>query len=84
VNAATIQGIECHGEGGSQGFAFAGAHFGDLAGVEHRATQELDVEMSLAEGAASRLPRRRERLREQIVQSLALFEAIAQPVRQFA
>ena len=45
--------------------------------MEHRTAQELDVEVSLTQGAATRLPGGRERLRQQIVQRLALFEAVA-------
>ena len=40
--------------------------------------------MSLAKRAAPRLSGRRERLRQQIVERFALFQAIAQSVRQLA
>ena len=37
VNAAAVQRVQRHREGGSQCLTFAGAHLGDLAGVQHRA-----------------------------------------------
>ncbi len=48
-------GVEVAGEGGDEGFAFAGLHFGDFAGVEDHAADELDVEVAHADGAAAGL-----------------------------
>ncbi len=52
VDAAAGEGVEVAGKGGDEGFAFAGLHFGDLAGVEDHAADELDVEVTHVDGAA--------------------------------
>ena len=51
VDAAAGEGIEIAGQGGDEGFAFAGLHLGDLSGVEDDATDELNVEVAHADGA---------------------------------
>ena len=51
VDAAAGEGVEVAGEGSDEGFAFAGLHFGDFAGVEDDAADHLDVEVAHAYGA---------------------------------
>ena len=46
VNTFSGKRIQIYREGGNQGFAFASLHFGDLALVQHRAADQLDVEMA--------------------------------------
>src|SRR5262249_52055205 len=55
-----------------------GAHLGDLAVVQHHAADQLDVEMAHPHRAAADLAYERERLREQLVEVLALDGALAQ------
>ena len=43
VHAPAGQGVEEYGEGGDEGLAFAGGHFGYLALVQDDAAEELDV-----------------------------------------
>jgi hypothetical protein len=45
MDAAAGEGVEVDGEGGDEGLAFAGGHFGDAAFVEHHAAEELDIEV---------------------------------------
>src|SRR5262245_1667827 len=52
--------------------AFAGLHFGDLAGVEHGAADQLNFEMPHVEHAAAGLAHDGESLRLKVVESLAL------------
>jgi hypothetical protein len=47
----TGEGVQVAGEGGDEGFAFAGFHFGDLALVKDDAADELDVEVTHLDGA---------------------------------
>ena len=58
--------------------ALAGAHLGDRALVQHRTAQDLHVEVAHAERALRGLAHDRERLGQQIVQRLALFEPLAE------
>ncbi len=51
VYAVAGQGVQVAGQGGDQGFAFAGFHFGDLALVKDDAADELDVEVAHLDGA---------------------------------
>ena len=53
VNTAASQRIEVAGKGGDEGFAFTGFHFGDLALVEHRAADQLHIEVAHADDAAA-------------------------------
>ena len=43
MHAAAGQGVEINRQGGDQGLAFAGGHFGDLALVQGDAADQLDV-----------------------------------------
>src|SRR5699024_6614458 len=61
--------------------ALTGLHLGDVAEVERRTTHELDVEVTLAERAARSLMHRREGLRHEVVERLALGEARAEARR---
>ena len=51
VDAVAGERVEIAGQRGDEGFAFAGLHFGDLAGVEDHAADHLDVEVAHADGA---------------------------------
>ena len=46
VNAFAGEGVEVDGEGGDEGFAFAGGHFGNHAVVDGHAADELYVEVN--------------------------------------
>ena len=48
VHALVGQGIEIGGQRGDRGLAFAGAHFGNVAAMQHGAADELYVELPLA------------------------------------
>ncbi len=86
VDAAPRERVEDRGERCHEGLALAGAHLGDLALVEHRATDELDVEMAHAERALHRLAGHREDLGEHVVERLLqpLVLALAASLRQLA
>ncbi len=51
MDALALDGIEIGRERGDQRLAFAGAHLGDLAAVEHDAADHLDIEMPHPEHA---------------------------------
>ena len=53
LNALAGKGVEIAGQGGDEGFAFAGLHFCDLALMENDAADELDVEVAHLDGACS-------------------------------
>ena len=52
VDAFAGEGVEVDGEGGDEGFAFSGCHFGDHAVVDSHAANELHVEVNHFPGEA--------------------------------
>ena len=55
VDALPFERVQIHGQRRDQRLAFSGFHFGDLAVVQHDATNQLDIKMPHVEVAASRL-----------------------------
>ena len=78
MHALAVEGVEIDRQGGDQRLAFAGLHLGDLALVQDHAAHELHVEVALAERALGRLAHRGEGLDQQVVQGLALGQALAE------
>jgi hypothetical protein len=68
VHAAAGECVQIDGQGGDQRLAFAGFHLGDLAVIEHHATDELHVEMAQTEHAFGGLAHHGESLGQQIVE----------------
>ena len=62
--------------GRDEGLALTGLHLGDVALVEDDAAHQLDVEEAHADRALERLPDRRERLEEDVVEVLAVLDAL--------
>ena len=71
VRAIAGEPVQIQRQGGDQGFALAGLHFGDAAFVQDDAADHLDVEMALADGPLGRLADHREGLVHQIIEALA-------------
>ena len=76
VHALAADGVEVGGQHTGQRLALAGLHLRDVAVVQRGAAHDLDVERPLVEHAPRRLPRHRERLWQQIVEALAVGEAL--------
>ena len=76
VHAVAGESIEVHRKGCHQGLAFAGFHFGDHAAVEHHATHQLHVEVTLAERAFGRLANRCEGLDQEVVEFRPISELL--------
>jgi len=76
MDAMAGQGIQIAGEGGNQGFAFAGLHFADLALVQNHAANQLHVKVAHLHGTPARLAHHRESLRQDFVERL-LFGGLA-------
>ena len=76
-----IEGIQIHGERGDQGFSLAGAHFGDLALIEHHAADHLHIEMTHAKHPPARLAHDGEGLAEQCVAALTVGQALTKLIR---
>ena len=72
VDAIALEGVQVHGQGRDEGFAFTGLHLGDPAEMQRGTAHELDVEVALADGALGRLADDRERLHQEVVQVLAV------------
>ena len=68
VNAPSGQSVEVGGQGGHQGFALAGFHFGDFVLVEYHAADELDIVMPLPQRAPGGFADDGESLGQQVVQ----------------
>ena len=76
MHALAGQRIQIDRQGRDQGFAFAGAHFGDTAGVQHHAADQLDIVMAQAEGADGGLAADREGLGQELVEGFTLFKSL--------
>ena len=72
--------VEVRRQRGDEGLALTGLHLGDVALVQRRATHDLHVEVTLAEGALGRLADRGERLGQQVVEALAVGQALPEDV----
>ena len=75
MDALAGERVQIDGQGGDQGLALAGLHFGDLAVVQHHAADELHVEMALPEGAAAGFSDDGECFGEQFVERRAICQA---------
>jgi hypothetical protein len=78
VHALAAQGIEVDGQGGRERFAFARAHFGDLAVVQRDAAQHLHVKVAHLEDALGAFTHHGEGFGQQVVQRFALGQAGAE------
>src|SRR5262249_58216396 len=76
VDAAAGEGVEVAGKGGGEGLALAGAHLGDASLVEEHPADELDVEVTLAQGTARRRAGESEGLEEHVVEPRAGWPAL--------
>ena len=81
VDALAGERVQIHREGGDERLAFAGAHLGDGALVQHHSADQLDVEMPLLERSFGGLAHRGEGGNEQVVQGLAGRELRAERLR---
>ncbi len=79
MDAFPLQGIQIAGERGDQRLAFAGDHFGDVAGVQDHAADHLHVVVPHAQEAASRFAAGGKGLDQQVVERFAL----GQPAAEF-
>ncbi len=77
MHAKAGNGVQHHGQGGHEGLAFTGLHFGDAAFVQHHAAHQLHVEVAHVQGALARLAREREDFGQQVVQAAAVLGLFA-------
>ncbi len=82
VDALAGQRVQVRGQRADEGLALTGLHLGDVAEVQRRATHDLDVVVALAEDALGGLADGREGLGQQVVQALAVLEALLVLVRE--
>ena len=80
VGALAGEGVEIDGERGDERLAFTGLHLGDLALVEHRAAEDLHVEVAQADAATGGFAHGGERLGQDVVQRLAVREPLTELV----
>ena len=71
MHALAGQRVEVHRQRGGEGLAFAGAHLGDLAVVEHHAADQLHVEVAHAVDPLAGLADDRKGFGQQRVEALA-------------
>ncbi len=81
VHALAGDGVQIDGQGGDQGLALAGAHFGNLSLMQHHAAQQLDVVVALAQCPLGGFAYGGERVGQQIVQIGAVLVFPAEFVR---
>ena len=72
-----VERVEVGRQGRDERLALTGLHLGDVAQVQRGAAHDLDVEVALAEGALARLADRGERLGQEVVEGLAVGQALA-------
>jgi hypothetical protein len=77
VHAPAGQRVQVGRKRGDQGLALSRLHFGDLAAVKGDAPDQLDIEVTLAQGALGGLPHGCEGLGQQRVQLLPPVQALA-------
>ncbi len=80
VDALARQRVQVGRERADQRLALTGLHLGDVAHVQRGAAHQLDVEVPLAEGPLGRLPDDRERLRQEVVEGLAVLEPLSEDI----
>ena len=78
VDALALQRVEIAGQRCHQRLALAGAHFGDLAAMEHDAADHLHIEMAHPQHALARLAHGGKGLGQDVVEGLALRQLAAQ------
>ena len=78
VHAFAGQGVQVDGQGGDQGFAFTGAHFGDFALVQHDAANHLYVVVAQAKDALAGFAHDGEGFGQELVEGFAFGEAFAE------
>src|SRR6267143_1328971 len=78
VRALALQGVQIERQHRDQRLALTGLHLGNRSLVQHDAADVLDVEVPQPDGAAGRLPDDGEGFDQQVVQGLALLEALAE------
>ncbi len=78
VHTLAAERPQVGGHGGDQGLALTGLHLGDVAQVQGRTTHDLDVEGALAQRAPRGLADGGEGLDLQVVEGLALVQALAE------
>ena len=78
VDALAGKRIEIDRKGCDERLAFAGLHLGDVALMQHHAANQLHVEMALAKRALGSLAHGGESRNQNIVQSLAVGQLLAE------
>ena len=78
VNALPRKRIQVCGDGGGQGFSFAGSHLSDSALMHDGCAHKLHAERSLTQHASGRFADGSKSLRHQFVQRLALIQALSE------
>ena len=78
VHAPPVEPVQVGGQGRDEGLALTGLHLGDPAEVQRHAAHELDVEVALPEDPPGRLAHHGVGLDQQVVEGLALVEALAE------
>ena len=80
VHALAGERVEVRRQDGDEGLAFAGLHLGDAALMQHDAADELHAKRLHAQHAPRGLARRGKRLRQQVVERLAVGVALLELV----
>ena len=78
VHALAGQRVQVNRERGGQRLAFAGAHFSDLAVIQHHAADHLHIEVAHAKHSRGGFTHNRESFRQQVIQRFALLEPVAE------
>ena len=71
VHATAGEGVEVGGQGGHEGFAFAGLHLSDLALMQHHAADQLHIEVAHAEHPLAGLANHGKGLGQELIEKLA-------------
>ena len=66
--------VEINGQGGHQGFAFAGFHFGDFPFMQHHAADDLHIEVPHLQDTPTRLPHHGKGFGQDVIECGALLD----------
>ena len=78
VHALAGQRVQVNRKRGGQRLALAGAHFSDLAIIQHHTADHLHIEVTHAKHSRRGLTHNSESFRQQVVQRFALLEPVAE------
>jgi hypothetical protein len=80
MHALARQAIQVTRQGRDEGLTFTGAHLGDVSEVQRRATDDLDIVVTLSKRPPGSLANDRESLGSYVIEGLAVFDPFPEDI----